>query len=25
VSLFTRFIDIKSGSYDSRIINKNTK
>jgi len=25
VSLFTRFIDIKSGSYESRIINKNTK
>lgn len=25
VSLFTRFIDIKSGSYESRIINKNKK
>jgi hypothetical protein len=23
VSLFTRFIDIKTGSYESRIINKN--
>ena len=23
VSLFTRFIDIKTGSYESRIVNKN--